>query len=173
MRTERIPVVNPVEISEGPMTPVSNASVTAKSPNRLSVTKLRKSLSPNKELNLLTVNNSQKLMSFKKSFHKIIINNGASTCGTGQRSKLCDLKPTTCSVSAASGESAQSTEMGLLTTFMLPTMVIKQMKDTTLLSVSQACAKGFVVLFTYKDCKFFQAKDIIPHQPSPRLPNQS
>ena len=37
------------------------------------------------------------------------------------------------------------------------------MNDTTLLSVFQACAKGFVGIFTSKDCKFFDAIDVIPH----------
>ena len=53
--------------------------------------------------------------------------------------------------------------MGLLPPFMLQTIVIEQMNDTTLFSVSQAYAKGFVGIFTSKDCKFFNAKDVIPH----------
>ena len=81
-------------------------------------------------------------MSFKKASHKIIIDSGASTCGTGLRDTLRDIRPTSCSVSAAFGETAQPTEMGLLPPFMLKTIVIDQMNDTTLLSVSQACAKG-------------------------------
>ena len=40
---------------------------------------------------------------------------------------------------------------------------IEQMNDTTLLSVSQACAQGFVGIFTSKVCKFYNAKDVIPH----------
>jgi hypothetical protein len=53
--------------------------------------------------------------------------------------------------------------MGLLPPFMLKTIVIDQMNDTTLLSVSQVCAKGFVGIFTAKECKFFDARDVIPH----------
>ena len=53
--------------------------------------------------------------------------------------------------------------MGLLPPFMLKTITIDQMNDTTLLSVSQACAKGFVGIFTSKDCQFFNAIDVIPH----------
>jgi hypothetical protein len=113
------------------------------------------------KMNLLTVNNT--MMSFKKTSHKTIIDSGASTSGTGQRNKLSDLRPTSCSVSAAFGESAQPTEMGLLPPFMLKTIVIDQMNDTTLLSVSQVCAKGFVGIFTAKECKFFDARDVIPH----------
>jgi hypothetical protein len=116
-----------------------------------------------KELNLLTVNNNNRLMSLKAPSLKTIIDSGASTCGTGLRGTLRDIRPTSCSVSAAFGEMAQPTEMGLLPPFMLPTIVIDQMKDTTLLSVSQACAKGFIGIFTSKDCKFFNAKDVIPH----------
>ena len=65
--------------------------------------------------------------------------------------------------SAAFGETAQPTEMGLLPPFILKTIVIDQMNDTTLLSVSQACAKGFVGNFTSKDCNFFNAIEVIPH----------
>ena len=102
-------------------------------------------------------------MSFKKISHKTVIDSGASTFGTGLRSSLRDLRPTSCSVSAAFGETAQPTEMGLLPPFMLKTIVIDQMNDTTLLSVSQACAKGFVGIFTSKNCKFFNAIGVIPH----------
>ena len=102
-------------------------------------------------------------MSFKKTSHKTVIDSGASTSGTGLHSSLRDLRPTSCSVSAAFGETAQRTEMGLLPPFMLKTIVIDQMNDTTLLSVSQACEKGFVGIFTSKDCKFFNAIDVIPH----------
>ena len=81
-----------------------------KSPNRepLSTTRRAKTLalSAKKELNLFTVNNS-KLMSFKKSSHKTVIDSGASTSGTGLRSSLKDLRPTSCSVSAAFGKTAQ------------------------------------------------------------------
>ena len=66
-------------------------------------------------------------------------------------------------VSAAFGETAQPTEMGLLPPFMLQTIVIEEMNDTTLLSVFEACVKRFLGIFTSKDCKFFNAKDVIPH----------
>lgn len=140
----------------------------AKSPSRDSVSAIRRAkaraAADKARLNLLTVNNNdKKFMSLKKASHKIIIDSGASTCGTGLRNTLRDLKPTSCSVSAAFGESAQPTEMGLLPPFMLKTVVIEQMNDTTLLSVSQACAQGFVGIFTSKVCKFYNAKDVIPH----------
>jgi hypothetical protein len=140
----------------------------AKSPSRDSVSATRRAkaraLAEKKSLNLLTVTDKDsKFMSFKKTSHKTVIDSGASTSGTGLRSSLRDLRPTSCSVSAAFGETAQPTEMGLLPPFMLKTIVIDQMNDTTLLSVSQACAKGFVGIFTSKDCKFFNAIDVIPH----------
>ena len=136
-----------------------------KSPTRVSLSALRRAKTKaleGKKMNLLTVHDT-KMMSFKKTDYKTVIDSGASTSGTGQRDSLRDLRPTSCSVSAAFGESAQPTEMGLLPPFMLKTIVINEMKDTTLLSVSQACAKGFVGIFTSKDCKFFNAIDVIPH----------
>ena len=136
-----------------------------KSPTRVSLSALRRAKTKaleGKKMNLLTVHDT-KMMSLKKTNHKTVIDSGASTSGTGQRDTLRDLRPTSCSVSAAFGESAQPTEMGLLPPFMLKTIVIEDMKDTTLLSVSQTCAKGFVGIFTSKDCKFFNAIDVIPH----------
>ena len=53
--------------------------------------------------------------------------------------------------------------MGLLPPFMLQTIMIEEMNDTTLLRVFHACAKEFVGIFTSKNCKFFNAKDVIPH----------
>ena len=117
----------------------------AKSPSRESVSAIRRAkaraLAENKNLNLLTVTDkNSKFISFKKTSHKTVIDSGASTSGTGLHSSLRDLRPTSCSVSAAFGETAQPTEIGLLPPFMLKTIVIDQMNDTTLLSVSQAVA---------------------------------
>ena len=53
--------------------------------------------------------------------------------------------------------------MGLLPPLMLKTVVIEQMNDSTLLSVSQACAQGLVGLFMSKVCKFYKAEDVILH----------
>jgi hypothetical protein len=44
------------------------------------------------------------LMSLKKSQHKIIIDSGASTCGTGIKSQLQNIRPTSLTVSAAFGD---------------------------------------------------------------------
>ena len=71
--------------------------------------------------------------------NKVIIDSGASTSGTGLRNKLKNLWPASCTVNAAFGETITPSEMGDLPQFMLSTIVIEGMKDTTLLSVSQAC----------------------------------
>ena len=114
----------------------------AKSPSRDSVSATRRAkaraLAEKKSLNLLTVTDKDsKFMSFKKTSHKTVIDSGASTSGTGLHSSLRDLRPTSCSVSAAFGETAQPTEMGLLPPFMLKTIVI----DHTALSVSSVCKR--------------------------------
>ena len=106
----------------------------AKSPSRESVSAIRRAkaraLAEKKSLNLLTVTDKDsKFMSFKKISHKTVIDSGASTSGTGLRSRLRDLRPTSCSVSAAFWETAQPTEIGLLPPFMLKTIVIDQMND--------------------------------------------
>ena len=66
------------------------------------------------------------LMSLKKSQHKIIIDSGASTCGTGIKSQLQNIRPTSLTVSAAFGETSQPTEMGDLPPYMLPTIIINE-----------------------------------------------
>ena len=101
----------------------------ANSPSRESVSAIRRAkaraLAENKNLNLLTVTDKDsKFISFKKTSHKTVIDSGASTSGTGLRSSLRDLRPTSCSVSAAFGETAQPTEMELLPPFMLKSIVI-------------------------------------------------
>jgi hypothetical protein len=97
------------------------------------------------------------------SIHKTIIDSGASTCGTGRRDQLKNLRPTTCTIVAAFGDTAQPTEMGDLPPFQLKTVVIDQMKDTTLLSVSQTCQKDMVGIFTAVDCRFYDIASILPY----------
>ena len=87
--------------------------------------------------------------------NKVIIDSGASTSGTGLRNKLKNLRPASCTVNAAFGETITPSEMGDLPPYMLPTIVIEGMKDTTLLSVSQACAKNMCGIFTSRDCRFY------------------
>jgi hypothetical protein len=138
-----------------------------KSPKKMKPSKSSFKKSPtstNANLKLLTVTNQKhSIMSMSNDADRIIIDSGASTSGTGLKSKLINIKPTSCSVTAAFGESLQPTETGLLPPLMLETIIIDQMKATTLLSVSQACAQGLIGVFTTKDCKFFHAKDVIPH----------
>ena len=62
-------------------------------------------------------------MSLKKSQHKIIIDSGASTCGTGIKSQLQNIRPTSLTVSPAFGATAQPTEMGDLPPYMHDTAV--------------------------------------------------
>ena len=93
--------------------------------------------------------------------HKTVIDSGASTSGTGSRSLLTNLRPATCTVTAAFGDSAQPSEQGDLPPFMLETMYIDKMNDTTLLSVSQACGTGMCGIFTAVDCRFYIIDDII------------
>ena len=88
--------------------------------------------------------------------NKVIIDSGAS--GTGLRSKLKNLRPASCTVNAAFGKTITPSEMGDLPPYMLPTIVIEGMKDATLLSVSQACAKNMS-----RDCRFYGLKEIQPH----------
>ena len=95
--------------------------------------------------------------------HKTIIDSGASTCGTGRRDQLKNLRPTTCTIVAAFGDTAQPTEMGDLPPFQLKTVVIDQMKDTTLLSVSQTCQKDMVGIFTAVDCRFYDIASVLPY----------
>ena len=138
-----------------------------KSPKKMKPSKSSFKKSPtstNANLKLLTVTNQKhSIMSMSNDADRIIIDSGASTSGTGLKSKLINIKPTSCSMTAAFGESLQPTETGLLPPLMLETIIIDQMKATTLLSVSQACAQGLIGVFTTKDCKFFHAKDVIPH----------
>ena len=53
--------------------------------------------------------------------------------------------------------------MGDLPPYMLPTIIIKEMKDATLLSVSQACAEDMCGIFTSRDCRFYSLKAVQPH----------
>ena len=129
---------------------------------RSSRKKLRKSST--ETLNLLhALGPTHKVMSLATNTDKVIIDSGASTSGTGLKSKLKNLRPAKCTVSAAFGETITPTEMGDLPPHMLPTVVIEGMKDTTLLSVSQACAEGMCGIFTSRDCRFYALSDAQPH----------
>ena len=84
-------------ISQAPIKEMCTRPI--KSPDRESLSATRRAktraLSAKKELNLLPLTSKDsKLMSFKKSSHKTVIDRGASTSGTGQRGSLRDLRPT-------------------------------------------------------------------------------
>ena len=118
---------------------------------------------PKQEYNVFKVNDNKKMLSMTMPpGHKTIIDSGASACGTGVMTQLKNLRGTSCTVSAAFGKTAQPTHMGDLPPFMLKTIVIDEMKDTTLLSVSQACQQGMCGIFTAKDCRFYTLKSVIP-----------
>ena len=92
--------------------------------------------------------------------NEVIIDSGASTSGTGLRNKLKNLRPASCTANTAFGETITPSEMGDLPPYMLLTIVIEGMKDTTLLSVSQACAENMCGIFTSRDCRFYNLKQI-------------
>ena len=115
-------------------------------------------------LNFLhAVGPSHRILAMAADKNKTIIDSGASTSGTGLRGKLKNLRPASCTVNAAFGETIRPSEMGDLPPYMLQTIVIDGMKDTTLLSVSQACAEGMCGVFTPRDCLFFDIKEAQPH----------
>ena len=115
-------------------------------------------------MNLLQVlGPSHRILSMEAKGSKVIIDSGASTSGTGQRGKLRNIRPSTCTVNGAFGETISPTEMGDLPPYMLPTIIIKEMKDATLLSVSQACAEDMCGIFTSRDCRFYSLKAVQPH----------
>ena len=62
-------------------------------------------------------------------------------------------------MNAVFGEIITPSEIGDLP----PAIVIEGMKDTTLLSVSQACAENMCGIFTSRDCRFYGLKEIQPH----------
>ena len=116
------------------------------------------------DFNLLHVSGpSQSLLSLDVHSNKVIIDSGASTSGTGLKSKLKNIRPSSCTVNAAFGDTYQPAEMGDLPPYMLPTIVIDGLKDSTLLSVSQACTKGMCGIFTSRDCRFYSIEEMQPH----------
>jgi hypothetical protein len=112
-------------------------------------------------LNFFQIHTAAVSLMSKKSQNKIIIDSGASTCGTGIKSQLQNIRPTSLTVSAVFGTTAQPTEMGDLPPYMLPTIIIDEMADTTLLSVSQACCENMCGIFTAVDCRFYTLSSIL------------
>ena len=52
--------------------------------------------------------------------------------------------------------------MGDLPPCVLKTIVIDDMKDTTLLSISQMCATGQIAVFTLRDSRFCELESVPP-----------
>jgi hypothetical protein len=103
------------------------------------------------------------MLSLDVHSNKVIIDSGASTSGTGHKGKLQNIRPSTCTVNAAFGDTYTPELMGDLPPYMLPTIVIDGLKDSTLLSVSQACAQNMCGIFTSKDCRFYGLKEMQHH----------
>jgi hypothetical protein len=103
------------------------------------------------------------MVKFKNASHKIIIDSGASASGTGIESQLSNVRPHNCTIEAAFGPSVQPTKIGELPPFMLKTIVVEEMKDTTLLSVSQICRQDMVGIFTATDCRFYSLDTVLPY----------
>jgi hypothetical protein len=85
--------------------------------------------------------------------------------GTGDRSLLRSVRPTTLTVSSEFGDSAQPTEMRDLKTHLIPTVLIHAMKNTTLLSVSRMCGQKILLcgIFAPVDCRFFPFHLMLPY----------
>ena len=91
-----------------------------------------------------------------------VIPSGASTCGTGQASHLHNIRESSAIDTLAFGAVAQPTHMGDLPPCVLKTIVIDDMKDTTLLSISQMCATGQIAVFTLRDSRFCELESVPP-----------
>lgn len=110
---------------------------------------------------------------FLKSFHvlpghrisvfkeedNIIFDSGASMSGTGNESMLdnkgkCDA----ISIAPAFGEPIRSSVSGTMGAFKLPTLLIKEMKNQTIVSVSQLAKRGHICVFTNRGFRVFTAE---------------
>ena len=105
---------------------------------------------------------THRMVKFKDATHKIIIDSGATHSGTGIEGQLDNVRPHSCTIEAAFGENVHPTKIGELPPFMLKTIVVEEMKDTTLLSVSQLCRQDMVGIFTAVDCRFYSLQSILP-----------
>jgi hypothetical protein len=117
-------------------------------------------------LNLLQVNSSHHIFNAIATVDYVtVIDSGASMSGTGDRAMLKNLCPITLTVSSAFGESAQPTEMGDLQPHMIPTVLIDDMKNATLLSVCQMCGQKIPLcgILSPVDCRFFLFHQMLPY----------
>ena len=58
----------------------------------------------------------------------------------------------------AFGEPIRTNQAGELGSFKLPTLLIKEMKDQTIVSVSQLMQQGHIAVFTAKDFRVYTTK---------------
>ena len=116
-------------------------------------------------INLFQVNGKHTINLIQDESELCIIDSGASTSGTGNRSQLRNIRPTTITVSSAFSDSVKPTEMGDMLPHMIPTVLIDSMKKTTLYSVSQLCGQKepLVGIFTAVDTRFYPFKQMLPY----------
>ena len=91
---------------------------------------------------------SARLMSFTQYYHRqwrIYLRHRTPIPVAERLPNICHSKRSIC-------ETVQPSEMGNLPPYKLPTVVINEMDNTPLLSVSQACKEGICGIFTAVDC---------------------
>jgi hypothetical protein len=75
-------------------------------------------------INLFQVNGKHTMNLIQDESDLCIIDSGASSSGTGNRSQLRNIRPTTITVSSAFGDSVKPTKMGDMLPHMIPTVLI-------------------------------------------------
>ena len=147
-------LMSPVRASKSSRTSTTPPEVPQKSPK-----------DDDAEINLFQVNEKHTMNLIQDESDLCIIDSGASTSGTGNRSQLRNIRPTTITVSSAFGDSVKPTEMGDMLPHMIPTVLIDSMKKTTLYSVSQLCGQQepLVGIFTAVDTRFYPFKQMLPY----------
>jgi hypothetical protein len=91
-----------------------------------------------------------------------IMDSGASMSGTGDISVLKNVRDFEgMTVLPAFGEPIKATQGGTMGALDLPTLFIKEMKDQTIVSVSQLMAQGHIAVFTAKDFRVYKTKSAI------------
>jgi hypothetical protein len=86
-----------------------------------------------------------------------ILDSGASMSGTGDPSLLKNVRNFEgMSVLPAFGDPIRSTQTGTMSLFGIPTLLIKEMKDQTIVSVSQLMKMGHIAVFTAQDFRLYK-----------------
>ena len=116
-------------------------------------------------INLFQVNGKHTMDLIEDESDLCIIDSGASSSGTGNRSQLRNIRPTTITVSSAFGDSVKPTKMGDMLPHMILTVLIDSTKKTTLYSVSQLCGQQepLVGIFTAVDTRFYSFNQMLPY----------